>query len=129
MTTVEKPKSKKKMRAVSAGQVHVHATYNNTIVTITDAQGNVLGWGSSGKAGFKGPKKSTPYAATVVVKDLLERLAETGLRDVEVFVNGVGGGRESAVRALASHGLSVMSIKDITPIPHNGPRQPRARRV
>ncbi len=122
-------KRKKNVRQVSHGRAYVQATYNNTIVTITDANGNVLGWSSAGKVGFTGPKKATPYAASMIVKDLCDRLRETGLRDVSVFVKGIGSGRESAVRALNANGLNVLSIKDVTPIPHNGCRPPKPRRV
>ncbi len=119
-TTGSKKKSKKKF--VTTGQAHVLATYNNTIVTLTDQTGNVLAWSSAGKCGFKGPKKATPYAAGVIVRDVVERVKSTGLKQVDVFVRGVGMGREAAVRALAGAGLQLLIIKDITPTPHNGPR-------
>jgi small subunit ribosomal protein S11 len=122
-------KKKKAVRNVSIGRAYVQATYNNTIVTLTDPNGNVLGWSSAGVVGFKGPKKSTPYAASVIVKDVCDKVKETGLREVSVFVCGVGSGREGAVRALHANGLNVTSIKDITPIPHNGCRAPKPRRV
>ncbi len=122
-------KKKKAVRNVSTGRAYVQATYNNTIVTLTDQNGNVLGWSSAGVVGFKGPKKSTPYAASVIVKDVCDKVKETGLREVSVFVCGVGSGREGAVRALHANGLNVTSIKDITPIPHNGCRAPKPRRV
>lgn len=125
-------KSKRKGKAkaqVAHGKAHIHATYNNTIVTLTDLNGNVLGWSSAGASGFKGPKKATPYAASVVVKNALEKIAESGLKEVNVFVTGVGQGREGAIRAFNTHGVNVLSIKDITPIPHNGCRPPRPRRV
>lgn len=120
---------KKTVKLVSQGRVYIHATYNNTIVTITDDLGNVLAWSSAGHLGFKGPKKSTPYASTMVVKDVSEKVQESGLREVAVFVKGVGSGRESAVRGLNAQGFNVTLIKDITPIPHNGCRAPRPRRV
>lgn len=119
----------KKKKFVTAGQAHIQATYNNTIVTLTDAGGNVLAWSSAGKCGFKGPKKATPYAAGVIVRDVVERTKNMGLKQVDVFVRGVGMGREAAVRALAGAGLQIMAIKDITPVPHNGPRPPKPRRV
>lgn len=122
-------KKKKVMRAVSRGRAYIQATYNNTLVTIADAQGNVLSWSSSGKVGFRGPKKSTSYAAGIVVRDALSRLEGVGLKEVDVFVKGVGAGREAAVRALNANGLEVLAIKDITPLPHNGPRPPKVRRV
>ncbi|MBU4421727.1 30S ribosomal protein S11, partial [Patescibacteria group bacterium] len=124
-----KRKKKKIDRQVSQGKVFVKSTYNNTIVTISDMQGNVISWSSAGHCGFRGPKKSTPYAAGVIMKNAIEKAAPYGLRDVHVLVKGVGSGRESAVRSLNANGLSVLSIKDITPIPHNGPRPPRPRRV
>ena len=122
-------KAKKAVRQVAHGRCYVQATYNNTIVTLTDANGNVLGWSSAGKVGFSGPKKSTPYAASMIIKDVVEKVKDTGLKDVNVFVKGIGSGRESAVRALNANGLNVLSIKDITPIPHNGCRPPKPRRV
>jgi small subunit ribosomal protein S11 len=122
-------KRKKSVRQVSHGRAYVQATYNNTIITLTDANGNVLGWSSAGKVGFSGPKKATPYAASVIVKDVVEKTREFGLRDVNVFVKGIGSGRESAVRALNANGINVLSIKDVTPIPHNGCRPPKPRRV
>lgn len=122
-------KKAKVKEAPSHGQAHITATYNNTIVTLTDLQGNVLVWSSAGKCGFKGPKKSTAYAAGVVVKDAVSKVFDGGLREVDVFVRGVGAGREAAVRALNANGLIVATIKDVTPIPHNGPRPPKVRRV
>ncbi|MCD4760947.1 30S ribosomal protein S11 [bacterium] len=125
-----KKKSKKKVKKViSKGQAHVQATYNNTIVTITDPQGNVLAWSSAGVNGFKGPKKATPYAAGIIVKNVAEKVKDFGLNEVEVFVKGVGSGREAAVRALHANGITVKSIQDVTPIPHNGCRSKKPRRV
>jgi small subunit ribosomal protein S11 len=126
---VPRAKRKKAVKQVSHGRAYIQATYNNTIVTITDAVGNVIGWSSAGKVGFSGPKKATPYAASVIVKDLADRLAEVGLREVNAFVKGIGSGREAAVRALNANGINVLSIKDVTPIPHNGCRAPKPRRV
>ncbi|MFA6428021.1 MAG: 30S ribosomal protein S11 [Candidatus Buchananbacteria bacterium] len=122
-------KSKKAKRQVAFGRAYVKATYNNTIVTFTDQNGNVLGWSSAGKVGFAGPKKSTPYAAGIIIKDVVEKTKDYGLKEVNVFVQGVGSGREAAVRALNANGLNVLSIKDVTPIPHGGCRPPRPRRV
>tara|TARA_B100001964_G_C14023417_1_gene504916 strand:- start:429 stop:812 length:384 start_codon:yes stop_codon:yes gene_type:complete len=123
-------KRKKKLnKIVSRGQAHIQATYNNTIVTLTDQQGNVLSWSSAGINGFKGPKKATPYAAGVIVKDAVEKVKDYNLKSVGVFVKGVGSGREAAVRALHANGLVVSFIKDITPIPHNGCRAKKVRRV
>lgn len=126
---VPRAKKKKKRKVINSGQVYIQATYNNTIVTITDPNGNVIDWSSAGRAGFKGPKKATPYAAGVIVRQLAERIGEVGLRNVNVFVKGVGSGREAAIRALAANGLNILTIKDITPIPHNGCRPPKIRRV
>ncbi len=123
---VKKKKTKKK---VSRGQAHIQVTYNNTIVTLTDQTGAVLAWSSAGLNGFKGPKKATPYAAGIIVKNAVEKAKEYGLQEVDVFIKGVGAGREASVRALHANGLSVTSIKDITPIPHNGCRPKKVRRV
>ena len=126
---VVKAKKKKVVRQVPRGCAYIQASYNNTIITIADPNGAVLGWSSSGASGFKGPKKATPYAASVVVKNLLTKIADYGVREVNVFVKGIGGGRESAIRALHSNNLNVVSITDTTPIPHNGCRPPKPRRV
>jgi small subunit ribosomal protein S11 len=121
---------KKTKRVVEAeGIAHVNATFNNTLVTITDMHGNAISWGTSGKAGFKGSKKSTPFAATVAAEQCAREALSAGVRRVHVRVQGPGSGRESAVQALASAGLQVKSIKDVTPIPHNGCRPPKRRRV
>lgn len=128
-TEVKKVRRSKKKRQVSRGQAHIMATYNNTVVTLTDSTGGALAACSAGQAGFKGPKKATPYAAGIIVKTAVERAKEYGLKDVEVFVKGVGMGREGAIRALYANGLNVLSIKDVTPVPHNGCRPPRPRRV
>ena len=137
-TEVKKLKSKKKAakkkrkapKRVSVGKAYVKSTYNNTIVTLTDIQGNVLSWASAGIAGFRGPKKSTPYAAQIITRIAVGKAREEyGLQEVSVFIRGVGTGRESEVRALNNNGLIVTSIKDITPIPHNGCRPKKPRRV
>ncbi len=120
---------KKAIRQVPHGRAYVQATFNNTIMTVTDLNGNTLAWASAGNCGFRGPKKATPYAASVIVKTVAEKLKPYGLRDLNVFVTGVGSGRDSAVRALNANGFIVLSIKDTTPLPHNGCRAPRARRV
>ncbi|MBT3539062.1 30S ribosomal protein S11 [Candidatus Parcubacteria bacterium] len=122
-------KKKKSLRSVSHGRAYIQATFNNTIVTITDQNGDVIGWGSAGKEGFKGPKKSTPYAAGIVVKSIVESIKQFGLKEVNVFVKGIGGGREAAIRGLNANGIQVLSVKDMTPIPHNGCRPPKRRRV
>ena len=116
-------------RKVELGKVYIKTSFNNTIITVTDERGNVLAWGSAGSLGFSGPKKATPFAATKVVSVLAEKLKKSGLTNVEVIVKGVGGGRDSAVRSLVNHGFNVVSLKDMTPIPHNGPRPPKPRRV
>ncbi|MDP2587698.1 MAG: 30S ribosomal protein S11 [bacterium] len=122
-------RSRKVRRSVSHGRVFVLATYNNTIVTITDKSGDTIGWSSSGAIGFKGAKKSTPYAAGQVVHSLMDRLEAVGLREVDVFIKGIGSGREAAVRAFQARGVNVLTIKDVTPIPHNGVRPKKQRRV
>ncbi len=124
-----KSKKKKITKQVSLGRAYIKATYNNTIVTLTDQNGNVLAWSSAGINGFRGPKKATPFAASIIVKDAVEKAKSYGLRDVNVFVKGVGLGRDSAIRGLNANGLNVLTIKDVTPIPHNGCRRRKPRRV
>jgi small subunit ribosomal protein S11 len=123
------PRRKRVRRTVPEGVAHVHATFNNTIVTITDQQGLVVAWASAGSVGFKGSRKGTPFAAQMAAEAAARKVSDVGMRAVVVFVKGPGGGRESAVRALQAAGLSVISIKDVTPIPHNGCRPPKRRRV
>ncbi len=123
------PKRKKSKIKLSRGRIYVQSTYNNTIITVTDVSGNVIGWGSAGRTGFKGSKKSTPYAAQKTMEEALTRLKDTGLNEVDVFVKGIGTGRESAVRALQGTGLNILSIQDLTPTPHGGVRPKKARRV
>jgi small subunit ribosomal protein S11 len=127
--TASAPKRKKSKIKVARGRIYVQSTYNNTLVTVTDTTGNVIGWGSAGRTGFKGSKKSTPYAAQKTMEDTIARLKDTGLVEVDVFVKGIGTGRESAVRALQGSGLNILSIQDQTPIPHGGVRPKKARRV
>ncbi len=127
--TKGKRKGVKVKKQVEHGKAYVQASYNNTIVTLTDLNGNVIAWASAGSSGFKGPKKATPYAASIVVRNALDKAAAYGLREVSMFVTGVGQGREGAIRAFHSQGLEVVSIKDTTSIPHNGCRPPRPRRV
>lgn len=123
-------RTKKKVRkSVSDGVAHVHASFNNTIITITDRQGNTLGWATSGGSGFRGSRKSTPFAAQVAADRVGEKVKEFGLRNLDVNVKGPGPGRESAVRALNNAGFKITSICDVTPIPHNGCRPPKKRRV
>ncbi len=114
---------------VPYAQAHILATFNNTIVTVTDQNGNVITWGSTGAAGFKGSKKSTPYAAQLAAQQTAKQAMDHGVREVDVFIKGPGPGREAAIRALAAAGLKVRSISDVTPIPHNGCRPPKKRRV
>jgi small subunit ribosomal protein S11 len=120
---------RKERKNITSGVVHVHSSFNNTMITITDVQGNTISWASSGKLGFKGSRKSTPYAAQVAADQAGRAAMEHGMRTVEVEVSGPGSGRESALRALQACGLQVMTIRDVTPIPHNGVRPPKRRRV
>ncbi len=126
----EAPKKRKKLkRQVTKGRVTIQCTYNNTIISIADMNGGVLGWSSSGHMGFKGAKKSTPYAATQVVADVTEKVKKYGVSELEVFVKGVGSGREASIRSLANNGFVIVGIKDTTPVPHNGCRPRRPRRI
>ena len=120
---------KRERKSVPRGRAYVQSTFNNTLITLTDPNGNVLSWASAGQTGFKGSRKSTPYAAQIAAEGAARRAMEHGLRQVEVFVKGPGSGREAAIRALQSSGLVVLSIKDSTPVPHNGCRPPKRRRV
>jgi len=129
MVSAVATKKKGKVRQVRAGNVYVRTTYNNTIITVTDLSGNALVWSSSGRAGFSGARKSTPYAAQQVVRNIASRLTPYGMEQIHVYVRGIGSARESAVRALAAAGLNIASIRDVTPIPHNGVRPPKRRRV
>jgi len=122
-------RKKVERKNISTGVAHIQATFNNTIVTITDVTGNVISWSTSGAKGFKGSRKSTPFAAQVAAEDAAKKAQEHGLRSVEVWVKGPGSGRESALRALQAVGLNITLIKDVTPIPHNGCRPPKRRRV
>ncbi len=130
MAKAKKFKSRKKViRNIAEGVAHILATFNNTIVTITDRSGNVVVWGSCGSSGFSGSKKSTPFAAQVTAEAAAKKALEHGMKTVEVYVKGPGSGRESAIRALQAAGLSISAIRDVTPIPHNGCRPPKRRRV
>ncbi len=122
-------KKKRGKKNVASGVVHVQASFNNTIITITDMQGNTISWSSAGTRGFKGSRKSTPFAAQVAAEEAARKAQEHGLRSVVAFVNGPGAGRESALRAVANVGIRVTKIQDVTPIPHNGCRPPKKRRV
>lgn len=125
-----KPRAKKKEKKnITSGIVHVNSTFNNTLITISDAQGNVVSWSSAGTMGFKGSRKSTPYAAQVAAEDAGRKAQEHGMKELDVRVKGPGSGRESALRALSAIGFEIKEISDITPIPHNGCRPPKKRRV
>ena len=127
---VTKKVTKKRVRKnVEHGQAHIQSSFNNTIVTLTDAQGNALSWASAGGLGFRGSKKSTPYAAQMAAETATKAALIHGLKIVDVFVKGPGSGREAAIRALSANGLDVVSIRDVTPVPHNGCRPPKRRRV
>lgn len=116
-------------KKIERGRVYINASYNNTIVSVTDLSGNMLAWATSGSLGFSGPKKATPFASSQVIAALTEKLRNTNLKTVDIFVKGVGGGRDSAIRSIINRGFNVLSIKDVTPVPHNGPRPPKVRRV
>jgi small subunit ribosomal protein S11 len=121
--------AKKAKRSLSSGQVHIFASFNNTIVTVTDTSGNTIAWGSAGSAGFKGSRKSTPFAARLAAEQAVKAAQQMGLQEAELIVTGPGPGRESAIRAVQSMGIKVRSISDKTPVPHNGCRPPKKRRV
>ena len=129
MAQVKRTRKRKEKKNIERGAVHIRSTFNNTIVTITDVQGNALSWASSGGLGFRGSKKNTPFAAQMAAETAANAAKEHGLKTVEVFVKGPGAGREAAIRALQAAGLEVTMIKDVTPIPHNGCRPPKRRRV
>jgi len=120
---------KKVLKNIPNGRVHIQATFNNTIITITDKQGNAISWASAGGAGFKGSRKSTPFAAQIAAQDAAKKAMEHGVREVEIYVKGPGSGRESAIRAIQAAGLNISLIRDVTPIPHNGCRPKKRRRV
>lgn len=125
----KKKGSKREKKSIVYGAAHIQATFNNTIVTITDQNGNVLTWASAGSLGFKGSRKGTPYAAQMAAESAAKKAMDYGLRQVDVFVKGPGAGRESAIRAIQASGLDINLIKDVTPVPHNGCRPPKRRRV
>jgi small subunit ribosomal protein S11 len=129
MATRDKAKKKKIAKGITAGIAHIQASFNNTVITITDKEGNTLVWSTPGIVGYSGSKKSTPFAAQVAATDAARKAKEIGLKEIEVYVKGPGSGRESAIRALQAAGLTVTSIKDVTPIPHNGCRAKKKRRV
>ena len=129
MAQIKKTRKRREKKNIERGAVHIRSTFNNTIVTITDVQGNALSWASSGGLGFRGSKKSTPFASQMAAETAAKAAMEHGLKTVEVYVKGPGAGREAAIRALQTAGLEVSMIKDVTPIPHNGCRPPKRRRV
>lgn len=130
-TVVKKPTGKKKagVKTTQKGRVYITSTFNNTLVAVTNEQGDVISWGSSGGSGFKGTRKSTPYAAGIAMENAAKKAIAKGIESVDIFVKGPGSGRDSALRAIKTVGLSILSIADITPIPHNGPRAKKKRRV
>ncbi|OGY98342.1 MAG: 30S ribosomal protein S11 [Candidatus Liptonbacteria bacterium RIFCSPHIGHO2_01_FULL_57_28] len=123
-----KPVSKK-VRNLDKGRAYINATYNNTVISITDMKGNVLAWATAGSLGFSGPKKATPFAASKIVAVVAEKLKAMGVIELEVYVKGIGGGRDSAIRSLANQGFQLSALHDVTPLPHNGPRPVKTRRV
>jgi len=129
MAIKDKAKKKKIARGITSGIAHIQASFNNTIITITDKQGNTLAWSAPGIVGYSGSKKSTPFAAQIAATDAARKAKEIGIKEVDVHVKGPGSGRESAIRALQASGLTIISIKDVTPIPHNGCRARKRRRV
>ncbi len=124
-----KAASKKSSKSVDSGKIYIKVSFNNTLVTVTDNHGNVVTWASAGSLGFAGPKKATPFAAQKIIAAIAEKIAKTGPFNVDVVVSGVSVGRDSAIRSLVNHGFNIMSIKDVTPVPHNGPRPKKPRRV
>jgi small subunit ribosomal protein S11 len=129
MARVKKTGKKKVKKNIPVGEVHIQSSFNNTIITISDPQGNVVSWASGGVAGFKGSRKSTPFAAQLAAENAAKKALENGMRNVDVFIKGPGSGREAALRAIQAAGLKVHLIRDVTPIPHNGCRPPKRRRV
>ena len=129
MPEKRRPRRKRERKSIPSGRAYIQSTFNNTIVTLTDPEGNVISWGSSGTVGFKGSRKGTPYAAQLAARDAVRKGREHGLQKVEVYVKGPGSGREAAIRSLQASGLEVTSIRDVTPVPHNGCRPPKRRRV
>ncbi len=123
------PKKSGAKRRVDQGRVYINASYNNTVVTVTDLKGNVVAWASAGSLGFSGSKKATPFASSKVIAAIVEKTQNTVARDVSIIVKGIGSGRDSAIRSLINQGFNISSIKDVTPIPHNGPKAPKTRRV
>ncbi len=129
MPPKKRARGRRERKSIPVGKAYIQSTFNNTIITLTDTQGNVISWGSSGTTGFKGSRKGTPYAAQLAATTAARKAMEQGLRQIEVLIKGPGSGREAAIRSLQSAGLYITSIKDVTPIPHNGCRPPKRRRV
>ena len=129
MAQKKRTRKRRERKSIPAGRAYIQSTFNNTIVTLTDPKGNVIAWGSSGTAGFKGSRKGTPYAAQLAAQETARRGMEHGLRQIDVYVKGPGSGREAAIRSLQSAGLHITSIRDVTSVPHNGCRPPKRRRV
>jgi small subunit ribosomal protein S11 len=128
-SAISKSSAKSVSKKADSGRVYIKASYNNTVVTVTDKNGNVLAWATAGALGFKGPKKATPFAASKIIDSLNEKLQKSGLKNVDIYLSGIGGGRDSAIRSIINHGYEVKGIYDVTPIPHNGPRPKKVRRV
>ncbi len=129
MAQKKRTKKRRERKSIPAGRAYIQSTFNNTIITLTDPEGNVIAWGSSGTAGFKGSRKGTPYAAQLAAQETARRGMEHGLRQIDVYVKGPGSGREAAIRSLQGAGLLITSIRDVTSVPHNGCRPPKRRRV
>lgn len=129
MAKASKQEEKSSSKKIDGGRIYINASYNNTILSVTDRKGGVIAWASAGSMGFSGPKKATPFAASKIVAAVAEKLKKTGIVNVDVIVKGVGSGRDSAVRSLAGQGFNILSIRDVTPIPHNGPKPRKTRRV
>ena len=121
--------AQKKVKKISRGKIYINASYNNTIVSVTDEKGNLIAWATAGSLGFSGPKKATPFAASKIISVVTEKLKAAGATDLDIIVKGVGSGRDSAVRSLLNQGFNILSIKDVTPVPHNGPKPRKLRRV
>jgi small subunit ribosomal protein S11 len=128
-SAVEKAKSKAVSKKIENGRVYVNASYNNTVITVTNEKGGVIAWASAGSLGFNGPKKATPFAASKIVAALSEKLKKSGPVNIDIFIKGIGTGRDSAIRSFVNQGFNILSINDVTPIPHNGPRPKKVRRV
>lgn len=128
-STLTRQKTQKVRPRIETGRIYIQVSYNNTVMTVTDNKGNVLAWASAGSLGFSGPKKATAFAATKVAEAIAEKLQKSGPVSVEILIKGIGGGRDAALKTLANRGFNILSLKDITPIPHNGPRPPKVRRV